>query len=141
MNYRSMYFSAKRSTPDAPRPPLRPWTKSMHCQEMSHYARIVPIAQSSGTGSTKIVDKIATERIRLPICLREDLLGRYFGRHPHYRSILSSLPSNLDTRKEQSGLDLPLSSWVVYRIAECLPKRKRGQVIRRIPKMTAQTNF
>jgi hypothetical protein len=30
-----------------------------------HYAKVVPIAQSSGTGKSKTVDKIATERILL----------------------------------------------------------------------------
>lgn len=43
-----------------------------------NYAKIVPVAQSSGTGKSKTVDKIAGERILIPLCLREDL-DRGFG--------------------------------------------------------------
>jgi hypothetical protein len=43
------------------------------------YAKIFPIAQSSGTGKSKTVDKVATERILFPICLREDTGKNYFG--------------------------------------------------------------
>jgi hypothetical protein len=38
-----------------------------------NYAKIVPVTQSSGTGKSKTVDRIAEERILIPICLREDL--------------------------------------------------------------------
>jgi hypothetical protein len=38
-----------------------------------NYAKIVPVAQSSGTGKSKTVDRIAKERILIPLCLREDL--------------------------------------------------------------------
>jgi hypothetical protein len=46
---------------------------------LNHYAKIIPVAQSSGTGKSKTVDKIATERIVFPLCLREDLGENYFG--------------------------------------------------------------
>jgi hypothetical protein len=36
-------------------------------------AKILPVAQSSGTGKSKTVDRIAEERILIPLCLREDL--------------------------------------------------------------------
>jgi hypothetical protein len=44
-----------------------------------NYAKIIPIAQSSGTGKSKTVDKIATERILFPLCLRESLGKKFFG--------------------------------------------------------------
>ncbi len=44
-----------------------------------HYAKIIPVAQSSGTGKSRAVDRIATERILIPMCLREDLGADYFG--------------------------------------------------------------
>ena len=44
-----------------------------------NYAKIIPIAQSSGTGKSKTVDKVATMRILFPICLREDIGNDYFG--------------------------------------------------------------
>jgi hypothetical protein len=44
-----------------------------------HYVKLVPVAQSSGTGKSKAVDKIAKERILFPLCLRENLGDRYFG--------------------------------------------------------------
>ena len=44
-----------------------------------HYAKIIPVTQSSGTGKSRTVDRIATERILFPICLREDLGADYFG--------------------------------------------------------------
>ena len=44
-----------------------------------NYAKAVPVAQSSGTGKSKTVDKIATERILLPMCLRISLGKNYFG--------------------------------------------------------------
>jgi len=44
-----------------------------------NYAKNVPIAQSSGTGKSKTVDKVATERILFPMCLREDIGKNYFG--------------------------------------------------------------
>jgi len=47
--------------------------------EERHYAKSIPIAQSSGTGKSKMVDKIATERILFPLCLREDLGMDYYG--------------------------------------------------------------
>jgi hypothetical protein len=37
--------------------------------ETTNYAKLVPVAQSSGTGKSKTVDKIATERILFPIIL------------------------------------------------------------------------
>ena len=43
------------------------------------YAKIMPIAQSSGTGKSKTVDMVACERILFPICLREDIGKNYFG--------------------------------------------------------------
>ena len=46
---------------------------------LKHYAKLVPVAQSSGTGKSKCVDKIATERILFPLCLREHLGHNYFG--------------------------------------------------------------
>ena len=44
-----------------------------------NYANVVPVAQSSGTGKSKTVDRIATERILFPLCLRESLGKNYFG--------------------------------------------------------------
>jgi len=44
----------------------------------TNYAKIVPVAQSSGTGKSKTVDRIAEERILIPLCLREEL-ERGFG--------------------------------------------------------------
>lgn len=44
-----------------------------------HYAKILTVVQSSGTGKSKTVDKIATERIVFPLCLRESLGLNYFG--------------------------------------------------------------
>ena len=41
--------------------------------------KVVPVVQSSGTGKSKTVDKIATERILIPLCLRENLGENYFG--------------------------------------------------------------
>jgi hypothetical protein len=46
---------------------------------LNNYAKIIPIAQSSGTGKSKTVDKVAMERILFPICLREDIGKNYFG--------------------------------------------------------------
>jgi hypothetical protein len=43
------------------------------------YAKIIPIAQSSGMGKSKTVDRVATERILFPICLREDIGKDSFG--------------------------------------------------------------
>ena len=43
------------------------------------YAEIIPITQSSGTGKSKTVDKVATERILFPLCLRENLGKDSFG--------------------------------------------------------------
>jgi hypothetical protein len=52
----------------------------LHVLEVAkNYAKIMPIAQSSGTGKSKTVDKVATLRILFPICLREDLPKNYFG--------------------------------------------------------------
>ncbi|KAM6495131.1 hypothetical protein JOM56_009754 [Amanita muscaria] len=48
---------------------------SSECQSV----KIVPVTQSSGTGKSKTIDKIATERILLPICLRENLDEQYFA--------------------------------------------------------------
>lgn len=45
---------------------------------MDNYSKIVPVTQSSGTGKSKTVDRIAEERILIPLCLREDL-SRGFG--------------------------------------------------------------
>lgn len=47
--------------------------------EANHYAKILPIAQSSGTGKSKTVDRAAMERVLFPICLRENLGENYFG--------------------------------------------------------------
>src|SRR6266568_2489481 len=54
------------------------------------YARIVPVSQSSGTGKSKTIDKIATERILFPICLREDLPEQYFGACRELRTYMPS---------------------------------------------------
>ncbi|KAF8512928.1 hypothetical protein BU17DRAFT_95797 [Hysterangium stoloniferum] len=43
------------------------------------YAKIIPIAQSSGTGKSKTVDVVAMERILFPMCLREELGKNYFA--------------------------------------------------------------
>lgn len=45
----------------------------------NNYAKIMPITQSSGTGKSKTVDKVATERILFPMCLREDIGKDQFG--------------------------------------------------------------
>ena len=44
-----------------------------------NYAKIIPITQSSGTGKSKTVDRVAMERILFPMCLRENLGDLYFG--------------------------------------------------------------
>jgi hypothetical protein len=44
-----------------------------------HYVKLVPVAQSSGTGKSKTVDKITMERIAFPLCLRESLGPNYYG--------------------------------------------------------------
>jgi hypothetical protein len=44
-----------------------------------HYAKIIPVAQSSGTGKSKTVDMVAMERILFPLCLRESLGENFFG--------------------------------------------------------------
>ena len=44
----------------------------------ANYAKIILVAQSSGTGKFKTVDRFAKERILIPLCLREDL-DRDFG--------------------------------------------------------------
>lgn len=44
-----------------------------------NYAKILPIAQSSGTGKSKTVDKVSMERILFPLCLREDIGKDQFG--------------------------------------------------------------
>jgi hypothetical protein len=46
---------------------------------LQNYAKIFPIAQSSGTGKSKTVDMVAKERILFPMCLRENLGNEYFG--------------------------------------------------------------
>jgi hypothetical protein len=52
----------------------------IHTQPLeTHYAKFFPVAQSSGTGKSKTIDKIATERILIPLCLRENLGENYFG--------------------------------------------------------------
>jgi hypothetical protein len=52
----------------------------LHVQQIRlNYAKIIPIAQSSGTGKSKTVDMIATEQILFPLCLRESLGKNYFG--------------------------------------------------------------
>jgi len=43
------------------------------------YAKIILIVQSSGTGKSRTVDKIGTERILFPMCLREELGKDLFG--------------------------------------------------------------
>ena len=48
-------------------------------QVQQHYAKIVLIAQSSGTGKSRTVDKVSTIRILFPLCLREHLGDNYFG--------------------------------------------------------------
>ena len=45
----------------------------------ANYAKVIPVAQSSGTGKSRTVDKIATERILFPLCLRENIGPDYFG--------------------------------------------------------------
>jgi hypothetical protein len=47
--------------------------------EETNYAKIMPIAQSSGKGKSKTVDMVAMERILLPLCLREDIGKKYYG--------------------------------------------------------------
>ena len=42
-----------------------------------NYAKYIPIVQSSGMGKSKTVDKVATERILFPMCLRDDIGGAY----------------------------------------------------------------
>jgi len=44
-----------------------------------NYAKLMPIAQSSGMGKSKTADQAATERILFPICLRENIGKKYFG--------------------------------------------------------------
>lgn len=44
-----------------------------------NYAKLMPIAQSSGMGKSKTVDQVATERILFPICLHESIGKQYFG--------------------------------------------------------------
>lgn len=63
-----------------------------------HYAKIIPVAQSSGTGKSKTVDKIATERILFPLCLRENLGDDYFGAWPEailYCTLKLNLPQHI----------------------------------------------
>ena len=43
------------------------------------YTKIITLVQSSGTGKSKTVDKIARERILFPLCLREELEKDMFG--------------------------------------------------------------
>jgi hypothetical protein len=63
----------------------------VHALPRDHrYARIIPVAQSSGTGKSKTIDKIATERILFPICLREDLSEQYFGACHELRTYMPS---------------------------------------------------
>jgi hypothetical protein len=51
-----------------------------HARPVSqNYAKIIPIAQSSGTGKSRTVDQVATERILFPLCLREEIDKEYFG--------------------------------------------------------------
>jgi hypothetical protein len=45
----------------------------------SYHAKIVPVVQSSGTGKSKTADKIATERILFPLCIREHVGMNFFG--------------------------------------------------------------
>ena len=45
-----------------------------------NYANVVPVAQSSGTGKFKTVDRISTEQILFPLCLCESLSKKYIGR-------------------------------------------------------------
>jgi hypothetical protein len=47
--------------------------------KLTNYAKLVPVTQSSGTGKSKTVDKIATERILFPLCLRENIGLDCFG--------------------------------------------------------------
>jgi hypothetical protein len=47
-----------------------------------HCAKIIPVIQSSGMGKSKTADKIATERILFPLCIRESLGKNGFGA-PH----------------------------------------------------------
>jgi hypothetical protein len=52
----------------------------LHNLSSTHtYAKIIPVVQSSGTGKSKTVDKIGTERILFPMCLREELGSDLFG--------------------------------------------------------------
>jgi len=44
----------------------------------ANYAKIIPVAQSSGTGKSKTVDRFTKEWILIPLCLCEDL-DRDFG--------------------------------------------------------------
>ena len=48
-------------------------------EQLEHYSKVLHVTQSSGTGKSKTVDKIATERILFPLCLRESLGEKYFG--------------------------------------------------------------
>jgi hypothetical protein len=44
-----------------------------------NYAKIIPIAQSSGTGKSKTVDQVAKQQILFPLCLCEHIGSRYFS--------------------------------------------------------------
>jgi hypothetical protein len=47
--------------------------------EREHYAKIIAMIQSSGTGKSKTMDEIAKERVLFPLCLREDIGVDYYG--------------------------------------------------------------
>jgi hypothetical protein len=51
----------------------------VHQQPVGRYVKLVAVAQSSGTGKSKTVDKITMERIAFPLCLRESLGPNYYG--------------------------------------------------------------
>jgi hypothetical protein len=57
-------------------------------------AKIMPIAQSSGTGKSKTVEMVGMERILLPLCLREELGENVFGASCGFRK-LSFLQTHL----------------------------------------------
>lgn len=51
----------------------------LYLSSKKHYARIIPVVQSSGMGKSKTGDRTARDRILFPMCLREDLGNDLFG--------------------------------------------------------------
>ena len=63
---------------------LRAIDELHNLDQSKNYAKNLPIVQSSATGKSKTVDKVATERILFPMCLREDIGDVYFGAYNMY---------------------------------------------------------